>query len=208
MFHTSFLGNDVVDLGDPWTAARHTDVRFVARVCGEHERARLAVAADPRSLLWAMFAAKEAAYKAVCKLGPRPVFAHRAFEVAADLASVRFGDCVLALRVSIDGDRVHAVAWTGDEPAWSVCALPAGADPSERARALLCESAGRALRCSPEALRVHRDPIDGSWDGYGPPRLERYGATVPVDVSLSHDGRFVACAHSYVAHTHAASARV
>ena len=55
------VGNDVVDLGDPSIRASHLSARFVARVCTDVERAALAEAADPKTLLWSFFAAKEAA---------------------------------------------------------------------------------------------------------------------------------------------------
>ena len=103
------VGNDVVDLTDPAIGRHHENERFVARVCSEDERLRVSTARD----LWSLFAAKEAAYKALVKLGGSPGFGHRALRVAADLASVTWGDRRLALVVTGDRDHVHAVAWRG-----------------------------------------------------------------------------------------------
>jgi hypothetical protein len=42
---------------------------------------------------------------------------------------------------------------------------------------------------------VVRDPVPGAWDGFGPPRVEHRGQLMAgTDVSLSHDGPFVAVA--------------
>lgn len=177
------VGNDVVDLGDPQIAAHHLRPRFVARVCSEEERARVR---DAQSL-WSLFAAKEAAYKALVKLGFEPGFAHREIVVAADLRSVRWRDVTLRLHVEATGERVHAVAWEGEaEPSWGI-EQTADPDLSASARALLCGALARGGR----ELSVLRDPREGSWDGFGPPRLVSRGEPIDVDVSLSHDGRFV-----------------
>lgn len=188
------VGNDVVDLGDP-AIAGPPRLRFIERVCAEEERARIFAAPDPAVLLWTLFAAKEAAYKVIVKLGPRPPFAHRRFLVAADLAEVRYEAHTLALFVHRQGDRIHAVASTDAlSPRWAAGEREGGDDPGMAARHLLCEMVAAHLHCAPDSLSVIRPPVPGSWDGFGPPRLERGGAILPIDISLSHDGRYVACA--------------
>jgi phosphopantetheinyl transferase (holo-ACP synthase) len=195
------IGNDVVDLTDPAIAGHHENERFVARVCSEDERPRVATARD----LWSLFAAKEAAYKALVKLGGSPGFGHRSIRVAPDLASVTWRDLHLALRVTGDGDHVHAVAWReGSEGARPLARVVRTADlrgrkrkrdgDGEGAREVLRELVATAIGCSPGELEVVRDPSPGAWDGYGPPRVLRAGAPVDADVSLSHDGCFVAAA--------------
>ena len=186
-------GNDVVDLGDPANAGAHERARFVARVCGDAERAAIAASSDKGALLWAFFAAKEAAFKLACKLGPRPVFAHRSFVVAPSLTSVRHEGRLFNLWVERDGDRLHAVAWTlGERP----LAVAAQVDPAEDAgtavRRLVAVSLGRRFASSPAMLAIVRDPAPEAWDDLGPPRLLRCGLPLDLDVSLSHDGRFAA----------------
>lgn len=154
-------------------------------MCAEAERPLLAV--DPRRVLWTLFAAKEAAFKALSKaLGPL-VFAHRKFVVSADLRSVVYDDYPLWLRVDVDGACIHAVTWSDDEPPLHGVG-PAGADPSADARALLLK------RLAVPGLSVEREPTPGSWNGFGPPKLFRNGTRVNLDISLSHDGRYVAYA--------------
>ncbi len=177
------VGNDVVDLSD--AADSHLSPRFVARVCAQSERVLLAASPAPKQLLWSLFAAKEAAFKVVSKLGPRPVFAHRKFVVAGDLRAVTYEGRVLSLWLEQAEGYVHAlVSDAPQRPAGAVEPLPPGTEPSAAARALLVRQLGLW------GSEVLRDPLPGSWDGFGPPRLSPPGP----DISLSHHGRFVACA--------------
>ena len=59
------VGNDVVDLKEPDNRGKSGDDRFLARVFTAEEREQIAQAAAPDTLLWSLWAAKEAAYKAV-----------------------------------------------------------------------------------------------------------------------------------------------
>ena len=180
-----WVGNDIVDLEDPAIAQTHLRERFVARVCCESERALMASAAAPKLLMWSLFAAKEAAFKAISK-SRALVFAHRKFAVSADLRSVTYEKQALWLRVEVTGACIHAIAWTDDEmPIFGADQLSAGVDPSAAARALLL------TRLGVPGLSVERAPTPGSWNGFGPPRLVRDGVEVNLDISLSHDGRFV-----------------
>lgn len=189
------IGNDVVDSSDATTAAAHLRERFVARVCSPAERDRVAAAADPALLLWSLFAAKEAAFKAVSKLRPGIAFAHRRFEVSDDLSTVRYDDVVLRASVWHQGDCIHAVALLGEADCiYAVQEVNAGADSSAAARTLLVTRLAEELGCAPADLAVERAPLPGSWTGFAPPELMIGGASAGRDISLSHDGRFVAFA--------------
>ena len=181
------VGNDVVDLEDPAIAQTHLRERFVHRVCASSERALLASSPEPKRLLWSLFAAKEAAFKAISKVLAGPlVFAHSRFVVTADLRSVSYEKHVLWLRVDLEGPCVHAVAWTDDEvPICGVEQIGPDLEPSAAARALLLKRLGG------QGLTVERAPLPGSWNGFGPPKLFRDGVELNLDISLSHDGRFV-----------------
>jgi phosphopantetheinyl transferase (holo-ACP synthase) len=189
------IGNDVVDLGDrPQVTPRHR-ARFIQRVCSEAEQALLAREGASDRLLFSLFAAKEAAYKVVCKLGPAPVFAHRKFVVSDDLTSVTYAGWTLQLDLDVDGERVHAVASTFfPAPKGTVARLLPGADESVAARTLLKGVVGRTFGCAAARLEVVRAPDPARWDGLGPPKVLLGGAPLPLDVTLSHDGGFVACA--------------
>lgn len=191
-----YVGNDVVDLEEPDNARAVRRDRFRDRICAPSERDALAGAGDPAVRLWCLFAAKEAAYKVLVKLGRDPGFAHRRLVVSDAMDEVRFEDVVLHLHVDVDHARglVHAVASTHPErPECAVRSVDAGADESRECRRLLSETFAPLLGCAASDLRIERAQRPGTWDGYGPPVLLRAGCAVPdLDVSLSHDGRFVA----------------
>jgi hypothetical protein len=183
------VGNDVVNLTDPAIAEHHTRARFLSRVCASDELARVETALD----LWTLFAAKEAAYKALVKLDCSPGFGHRCIRVDPGLRVVRWRGHELDLSVVSDGSHVHAVAWSppARSPLATVGRAEAGGDG---ARTLLRELVANAIGCRADELEVVRDLVAGSWDGFGPPRVHRGGMRVDVDVSLSDDGPFVAAA--------------
>jgi phosphopantetheinyl transferase (holo-ACP synthase) len=186
------VGDDVVDLDDPAIATSRLRPRFVERVCSDIERASLGAASDPKTLLWIFFAAKEAAYKIVAKVGPPPGFAHRRFVVTPDLRSVHYEGLALGLRVEVEGGCVHAVATMGTgTPLVGHGLVDPGVSPGSEARRLLCMAVARHLGCAYERLAVVREPAPGTWDGFAPPVLVRDGRPSGVDVSLTHDGRFV-----------------
>ncbi len=147
------------------------------------------------AMLWAIFAAKEAGYKVVSKVLPGTPFIHNRFEVGTELRELRHRDFRLHLSIDIATDRVHVVACTlsGVHLA-GVGTVPAGVDPGVAARDLLKAAVASRLGCAIGDLEIVRDSSPGSWDGLGPPRLVCAGRPVDVDVSLSHDGEFVAFA--------------
>jgi len=61
------VGNDIVDLEEPDNRGKSGDGRFLDRVFTPEERGLIAGAANPDAVLWSLWAAKEAAYKAVSR---------------------------------------------------------------------------------------------------------------------------------------------
>lgn len=154
----------------------------------------LEASADRAAMLWTLFAAKEAAYKAISRHEGPIAFAHRAFVVSPDRTAVRWGTTALVLDIVRATGWVHALAYApGRAPTFAVAALDER-DPSQAARGLLCDHVAARLGRSPGEIEVVRDPLLGSWDGFAPPRLRVRGAPLDALVSLSHDGGFVACA--------------
>lgn len=191
--HVALVGNDVVDLGDPDNRASFARPGYVERVCTVAERRALAAAPDPERAFWALFAAKEAAYKLLVKLGEEPGLAHRSIEVAPDLASSRYQGHELGLSVEHAEGWVHALSVLGPAtPRFEVAALPPHARASAAGRELLCRMASQVLGVPGARLSIERRPSPASFDGFEPPRLCDAGVPTGLDVSLSHDGRFVA----------------
>ena len=62
--HTSNVGNDVVDLNEQRDSPKSLDKRFISRVFHADEQRLIARAVYPELILWLLWSAKEAAYKA------------------------------------------------------------------------------------------------------------------------------------------------
>ena len=75
------VGNDVVDLDDPDTRLDSLHPRWDERVFGAAERRALEASSSRHLLHWALWAAKESAYKARKRLDPHTVFSPREFEI-------------------------------------------------------------------------------------------------------------------------------
>ena len=198
------VGNDVVDLRDPENQPEAIHQRFDRRVFTPAERARLCMEATAHRTRWRMWAAKESAFKVARKLDPRVRFLPRSFSVhpvgnARSIVRHSLG----RFEVSFSGaeDWVHAIATPSFGP--GVEALRRGplaviervqqgksaaANASVRVRAMARSAIGSALSISPSEIRiVTADSIPAAlWKKL----------PLPVDLSLSHHGRFLACAWS------------
>jgi phosphopantetheinyl transferase (holo-ACP synthase) len=186
------LGDDVVDLGDPEAGPGAQHPRFDARVFSPRERAALAASPAPHRLRWALWAAKEAAYKLARKLDPGARFSPRRYAVGLDARRpVRVAWPGGAARVEVRqaGDAVHATATEiGSDAARvvrGVARLEAGDDPSRAARELAVRRVAERLGIATEGLRVERR-------GRIPRLCLPDGGA--LDLSLSHHGRLVAFA--------------
>jgi hypothetical protein len=177
------VGNDVVDLADPESRVDALHPRWVERVFAPSEIDALEACRSPRARLrlhWALWAAKESAFKAQRRGDPGAVFSPRALSV--DLAPLPEGDGrvvgrvghdgrTFALDVRLGGSWVHAVAVApGDSAGMLRGVARREGEPGRGARALAATRIGAALGLAPHDL-----PVEGC-------------------VSLSHHGRFVAFA--------------
>ena len=189
------VGNDVVDLADRETRLCGLHPRFEERVFGAAEREALEASRSRHRLHWALWAAKESAYKARKRLDAGAVFSPKEFEV--ELSSLlttggvavgrvfHRGD-VFELEVRVDGASVHAVATSEGEAGarvlWKV--ERTRGDPGVAARRLAVRAIGSALGLDPAGLRIVGRP---------PLAIDR-GRRLEAELSLSHHGRFVAVA--------------
>ena len=199
------VGNDVVDLKHPGNQGKSKDERFLSRVFTMKERERIAGSACPNKLLWALWAAKEAAFKVVSRDEPAVCSTPRRYGVLLDPYTV-FEACLagrvitprgeLALRIIVTDDYVHALSAATDGNLdrifQRVDLMDVGEDAGEASdfvrRQLLCEIA-RCLDCPLEELSIRKEP-----SGPGAPFVLRREQPLAVEISLSHDGRFTAFA--------------
>ena len=209
------VGNDVVDLHDPCSRPDAIHPRFDQRAFTRAERASILTSRAAHRRRWSVWAAKESSFKVAKKLDRGTRFLPREFAVcmisdgraevshrvgrigvwldqaeewlhavAAPLPGVTTRD-VLAPRDG-GGDRrpreTHArLARVQTEP-------PARTSegPSLEVRELARGAIGSFLSICPGEIEVATEG--------GIPVLCRRQRRLPVDVSLSHHGRFVACA--------------
>jgi len=194
------IGNDIVDLVNDEARAERLHERFDRRVFTESERAVLEDHASDHALRWALWAAKESAFKVVRRRVPATAFAPIRFAV-----SLRRDFCGLVyhegrrypVRVHVDADHVHAVAtepgrtfdgvFAGVQRVSGVTTASApGDDASLEARAFAIREIAARIGVSADTLAIdRRDRV---------PRLVDLTGVEPLDLSLSHHGRFVAYA--------------
>jgi len=84
------LGNDIVNLSIERSKLKHLDQRFLNRVFTTNEQNIIQHAkstSNKSKIFWAIWAAKEAAFKAYKKHHPKLIFSHRKFDVKFDINS-------------------------------------------------------------------------------------------------------------------------
>lgn len=190
------VGNDVVDLDEPETRLDGLHPRWRERVFCAAERKALDASRSRHQLHWALWAAKESAYKAQKRLDPETVFSPREFEVelsplpAGGGEGTALGRAVhrgraLGVEVRVNGACLHAVARSGGGDARVLWGAEAAlGDPGVGARRLAAAAIGRALGLDPAQVEIVRRP----------PVATFRDRRCEVGVSLSHHGRFVAFA--------------
>lgn len=208
------VGNDVVDLTAPGAGEKHRDRRFLERVFTPQEQAFIADAADPARVLWMIWSAKEAAFKIASKLIPGTIFAHRSFRVwprSLHAGRVQYDGLEVEVDWECNSDFVHCVghigagmrpvsvaARHGDDAFEAAVANQAlTARESESVSSIDSVAVRRVAKCLAKHLGVRDAEIVRvrAAAGWAPPRVECNGQAAPgFDVSLSHDGRFVAAA--------------
>ena len=212
------IGNDVVDFAASEARAGAAHPRFDARVFVCSEREALLRSDAPTRLRWILWAAKEAAFKAVKRADPATVFSPRRFVVAplgGAAARVVFADRALDVTLDLRPGYVHAIASLAalevpHAPGALHAAIASPSPPSvrlvtaveaitrdgeaspelagRRVRELAVASVARALDLAASGLAVVRE---GRL-----PSLAYRGRVLDAALSLSHHGRFAAFACS------------
>ena len=204
------LGNDLVDLkaallrenfsedlsdADPEWLARHLTDKELAYL-----RAR--PAGEFFACFWRFFAAKEAAHKALARAGV--VVPHGAFaQIECDLFRRKAVHLTTGLQLDLrfvedDADKLHALAVLrggyigedGDEGdcLWHLAEVPAGTSPGAFAREMALDFIASCNDEIGSSARLALSEEDGL------PVVLWKGAARDWSLSLSHSGRFAACA--------------
>ena len=217
-----FIGNDIVDLKTEDARGKAGDARFMARVFSFAEQAAIHESTHPDALLWAFWAAKEAAYKAVSKAAPGVSSAPGRYPASMDVhyrenspdngtGQVTTPMGTIPVRIVFSTEWVHCVAWVGFPKnlrsdsfeasirygiSYGIREIPPDQRPvwvreSAAARNAAASRIVEVLNIDPDDIRIRRELGP---QGPGPPRVYIKGEKTPMDISLSHDGRFAAYA--------------
>jgi hypothetical protein len=207
------VGNDVVDLKTPEARNKSLDVRFIQKTLNRDEQQVVFVSAKPDSILWALWAAKETAYKAVSKSIPDITSAPRCYPVTLDCGdrdAEAFGAVytpvgVVPVKIFFHSDYVHCIGGTGcsrnlEEILFGLGEIRSDEEPffyslSEResltARKLIKKRIASCFGRNPDDIHV---VCENGPRSHGPPKVCFKGQKGQIDISLSHDGRFAAYA--------------
>jgi phosphopantetheinyl transferase (holo-ACP synthase) len=222
----ALVGNDVVDLFDSETQSKALHPRFDERVFTEKELSTIRESDCAHRARWAHWAAKESAYKVVKKLDSHAVFSPIQFKASLDPRGngiVDYHGKQIHVVVNQSQRFVHAVAATPKATLPSDCFYGEshqGDDgqitfsTSSKARKVFVTYRARAVRgvdpcpgvlsrltrrfAAEEVgsfLRLQPNDIDIS-SVRRVPRACYQGTDLPVDISLSHHGHYIAFAMS------------
>ncbi|MFO7861185.1 MAG: 4'-phosphopantetheinyl transferase superfamily protein [Desulfosalsimonas sp.] len=207
------MGNDVVDLRTDGACGKSRDRRFVRRVFTASEQNRLAESQYPDACLWAMWAAKEAAYKAVSRIFPDSSAWPGRYEMVFDQPGLP-RDCAgtvstpegpVRVRLHWDENRVHCLGLIDSAGLWQdltadVLEPCADAHPEIQPSAKQLSAAARIAAAAAICLHtglphglvsIERTRVS---QRSAPPVVKINGIEEKIPVSLSHHGRFAAFA--------------
>ncbi len=198
------IGNDVVNLNDPAAAGKSGNTRFLSRIFTPSER-RL-IGSD--AAVWALWAAKETAYKVVSKKSGPVSASPLRYEVFPDLkgpgteAVFHIGivgtPCgPVFFRLTCGHGYVHCFG--ADEAAgldsvrWGIERVERGTprDESDLARKAAAAGIAAYLEEDPEDVEIRNIP--NGQDRRLPAAFLR-GESIPGDLTLSHDFPYIAYA--------------
>jgi phosphopantetheine--protein transferase-like protein len=211
------LGNDIVDLTDRIAQGQGQDLRFIKRVFSASEQEFIQQHPDDTRLriVWALWAAKEAAYKACKKQDTDISFSPREFQVQIDtvIDKLQFKDRILFLEWQHHPDWIHCVALLSNQKIpiekhcaslldWekNYCSIP---ELSEQEALSIYSEESRQVRRYAKTLLAQKTPYSDleiirtpqAPQGFGPPQLYLAHQRLPhADISLSHDGQWLAVA--------------
>ncbi|MGM0404437.1 MAG: 4'-phosphopantetheinyl transferase family protein [Thermodesulfobacteriota bacterium] len=192
------MGNDIVDMDVP--GAKNKTARFTAKILALNETNYIRQSANPDVLLWAFWAAKETAYKVISKSHPdadfSPLRYHTAFSrskgnLLPGIVETPHGR--VTVNVFLFHTHIHCIG-TNDIPdrldnvRWGQQTIDSSTCESTAVRELAIDHIARYCGLNTENLEIRNDMHNY---GTGPPILYVKGERASVDISLSHDGRFV-----------------
>lgn len=201
-----YVGNDVVDLKEPANVGKSKNSRFLKKILTDAEIEFIKNAENPDVALWSLWACKETAYKVIKKSFPDTAFIPRRWPVTFNKTKTKYldGEVMIPdaggvfIRLFSNPQYVHCIG--ADNPAalnkliWSVEVLPEEeTNPSVFSRHCLAQSLAKHFSLNLHQIKIVRKRKNGELQ---PPCVYVDGGKTDIDISLSHDGRFVAYAYN------------
>ncbi|HON58029.1 MAG TPA: 4'-phosphopantetheinyl transferase superfamily protein [Smithella sp.] len=195
------MGNDVVDLKEPGNVGKSGNLRFLKKILTAAEMEWVRKAEKPDAALWRLWAAKETAYKVLRKISAKAAFLPRQWPVVwtgrLDGKVVAHDGKAIFVSCFSNEDYIHCVG-SDDASVLEKCikgvAFISGhrrLDPSRYGRQCLKKSIAERCSCTSRQIAVRRGKKNGELQ---PPHLYIADRKSPIDISLSHDGRWIAYA--------------
>lgn len=205
------VGNDIVDLKSPFAKGKSKDKRFTKRVLTEAEQRLVDHSPFPDDLLWIFWAAKETAYKAIAKSNPGISSAPKRYQVfiGSKKKGMRFKGVVktpgqqVQIVVYHHGDAIHCIGKTGSwkengpvihgiqkiDDAVEPNYYQSSTEVSNHVRRIATEVIADHMVCDKENITIYK--VSHS-DDNAYPAVRISNRKCPIDISFSHDGRYVA----------------
>jgi len=208
-----------VDLNDPHNMGKSRNLRFVNRVFTPNEQDLIFDSAKPDTMVWALWAGKETAYKIINKCYPSASSVPRLYTVHLDQRdensnSVDFPEAgstisgsvdtphgIVYIKIFITSDYVHCVGTTSSleeigSLVWHVDRISPDSELiSDYESTFVRKALKRRLLayCNRDTKDIDIRREKGP-HGLGPPFVCINGTQAEIDISLSHDGVFTAYA--------------
>jgi hypothetical protein len=205
------VGNDVVDLRHPDTRQKSRDHRFVRRVLLPEEQEQVYNDPHPDCRLWMFWAVKETAYKIFSKKNPSissSPLKYKTERLEELFLPGHTSDRRFTCAVTSPGGRAVIIIYAGSDYLHAFAGLGNGETPGSMhirvfhlgeeyekkgktdsviVRNVLRNYLGRYWHISLSRIAIHREKNER---GLGAPRVYINDEKAPVDVSISHHGRY------------------
>jgi phosphopantetheinyl transferase (holo-ACP synthase) len=195
-----------VDLREPANAGKSRNSRFLKKILTNAEIEFVQNAKNPDATLWSYWACKETAYKVIKKSCLDAAFLPRRWTAVFNKTQSKYSDGEVIIpekgKVYVclfsNSQYVHCVGADSlaalDKLIWSVEALPEKEEvnPSLFLRNRLGQKLAEYFSLNIHDIKIKRARESGELQ---PPRVYVSGRKTNIDISLSHDGRFVAYAY-------------
>jgi phosphopantetheinyl transferase (holo-ACP synthase) len=192
----------VVDLKEPANAEKSRDSRFLRKILTDAEIDFVKNAQKPDEALWSLWTCKETAYKVIKKSFPETAFIPRRWQVFFHKSQLEYsqGEVIIAekepvfIRLFSNSEYIHCVGADNlkalDKLIWRVEALPEEENNSSLfSRQCLAQNLAQYFFLNLHQIKIIRTIENGELQ---PPCVYVDGKKTDIDISLSHDGRFVA----------------